>query len=60
MHTTTSMSKIHPGIPSCSASGKASTNGLHKIRKTSNGIPCASSNKMNIIIMIPVAASARA
>ena len=59
---TTSMSKIRCGIPSCSASGRTSTNGLHKISKTLNDEmpPCASSSKMKMKHIMPVAASARA
>eukprot|EP00900_Chrysochromulina_parva_P023214 jgi/Chrpa1/5526/Chrysochromulina_OHIO_Genome00011166-RA len=59
MHTTTSMSKIHPGIPSCSASGRTSTNGLQNATSTQNGARSGIATwKINIIM--PVAASARA
>jgi len=58
------MSKIHSGIPSCSASGKASTNGLQNatMTKASHGggpYGCFATKK-NIKHIIPVAASDRA
>jgi hypothetical protein len=62
MQTTTSKKNTGCGISSCSASGRTSTNGLHIIRNSSpNDMPpCASSNKMKIDIIMPVAANARA
>jgi hypothetical protein len=64
MQTTTSKKNTGCGISSCSTSGRTSTNGLHIIRNSSPNDtcmpPCASSNKMKIDIIMPVAANARA
>jgi len=60
MQTTTSTSKIHLGIPSCSASGKARTNGLQIITNLSHGEGPSGFATRKMKHIIPVAASARA
>ncbi len=60
MQTTTSIWKTSCGISSCSASGKASTNGLPSTKMNPNDDPFRSLATRESHNTIPVATSARA